>query len=73
MIGRQHEIVHNTDEQVREYVRKGLELLDELEVPDELRAVVFERAVNLFASKQVVVEAVQPGAIELPNLRAAGR
>lgn len=68
--GRQSEIVHNTDEQVREYVAKALALLDELEVPDELRPTVFERACNLYASKQVTLEVIQPHALDLGAIRA---
>lgn len=50
------EVVHNTDDQVREYLRKALALTDELEPPEDLRAIVFQSAVNLFSSKQVVLQ-----------------
>lgn len=69
MNGRKSEIVHNSDEQVREYVTKALALVDELDVPDDLRITAFERACNLYASKQVTIEVMQPAGIDLNALR----
>lgn len=70
MNGRKTEIVHNSDEQVREYVAKALALVAELEVPDDLRVTAFERACNLYASKQVTIEVMQPAGLDLGALRA---
>ncbi len=59
---------HNTDEQVAKYVRKALDLLDELAVADDLRPHVFTLACNLYSAKQIIVEQVAPGLLELPGV-----
>lgn len=48
----------NTDEQVREYVGKALALIDELDVPDDLRPAAFKEAVGLYAAKTLIQEQV---------------
>lgn len=52
---------HNTPEQVREYVREALAVVDELDVPDDLRAAAFAKACDLISGKQIVFE--QPASI----------
>ncbi len=61
MNGRKSEIPHNSDEQVREYVEKALALVDDLDPPSDLRVAAFVKAMELYASKQVMIEAIQPG------------
>ncbi len=61
MNGRKSEIPHNSDEQVREYVAKALALVDDLDPPSDLRVAAFAKAMELYASKQVMIEAIQPG------------
>lgn len=51
---------HNTDEQVREYVLKALNLVDELHIVDELAPAVFAAACNLYSGKQITLEEVRP-------------
>ena len=65
MQGIRREHHHNTDEQVREYVTKALALVADLEVPEDLRAAVFDKACNLYSTKQILVEQVMQG---VPNL-----
>jgi hypothetical protein len=56
---------HNTTEQVRAYLSFALDVVADLEIPDDLREVAFAKAVDLFSSKQIFYE--QPTVI--PNLR----
>ena len=42
-----------TREQVVGTLREGLEVLDEANVPAELRSIAFERALQLIASKRI--------------------
>lgn len=51
---------HNTPEQVREYVREGLAVVAELEVPDDLRVAAFTKAVDLASAKSVTVTQLAP-------------
>jgi len=60
MIGRRTEHHHNTAEQIRGYLAAALEVVAELEVPDDLRIAAFTKAVDLAASKSVTVEQVAP-------------
>lgn len=58
---------HHTDEEVHDAITKALTLVDELDVPGDLRRAVFEQAVTLYAQKAVTfVEQFQPGALALP-------
>jgi hypothetical protein len=50
------EYQHNTPEQVRDYLREALAIVDELDPPDELRAALFVQAVGLLSAKQIVFE-----------------
>ncbi len=61
MHGRKSEIPHNSDEQVREYVEKALALVNDLDTPGDLRVAAFVEAIKLYAAKQVMIEAIQPG------------
>jgi hypothetical protein len=47
------EYPHNTPEQVREYLREGLKVIEELDPPEDLRESCFNAAVNLTAAKQI--------------------
>jgi hypothetical protein len=64
------EIPNNTDSQVEEYVAKALVLVSELDPEPLLRGPVFEKACDLYASKQVVM--TQPQPIDLAMLRGNG-
>jgi hypothetical protein len=48
----------NTAEQVEQYIRDALELTERLAPPDDLRQIVFAKAVDLGSSKQVTLEQV---------------
>jgi hypothetical protein len=61
---------HNTREQVTDYLRAALEVVDELDIPDDLRPAAFVQAVGLFSAKQVTMEQLQPG-LDLGALRGA--
>lgn len=50
------ELPHNTDEQVREYLQAALAVVADLELDDDLRVPAFIKAVDLFASKQIIYE-----------------
>jgi hypothetical protein len=67
--GRRTEFAHNTPEQVREYLREALDVVDELGPPDDLRAACFTKAADLIAAKQITVEAVAPfgGGLAVPR------
>ena len=65
MHGRTVEYPHNTDEQVREYLTKALELVDDLDPAGDLRQAVFVKATEFYAAKQILMEQVVPG---VPNL-----
>jgi hypothetical protein len=51
---------HNTPEQIREYLREALDVVDELDPPDDLRVSAFVKAAELAAAKQVTGEAIMP-------------
>lgn len=61
MNGRRTEQPHNTPEQVREYLREALEVVDELGPPDDLRVACFTKAADLLSAKQIMLEAIAPG------------
>ena len=62
---RRHEHPDNTPEQVRDYLRAALELVAELEPPDDLRVATFTKAADLFASKHVTLEQLAPAGLVL--------
>ena len=61
---RKQELYHNTPEQVEQYIRDAVQMVETIDPPADLRAPVFEKACDLLAGKQVIYE--QVGA--LPNL-----
>ena len=65
MAGLRHEMFHYTSEQVRDHLADALALVDELQPPNDLRALAFDKAVNLLSTKQTVIEQVAPG---IPNM-----
>jgi len=64
------EIPNNTPAQVREYVQLALDLVAELDPPQDLREQVFAQACALYSGKQIVM--VQPQPIDLGALRGNG-
>lgn len=56
----------NTPEQVREYLREALAIVDELNPPPALQAAVFDKAAEFVSSKQVVVESIGTGGLAIP-------
>jgi hypothetical protein len=67
-----YEIVHNTREQVREYVADGLAILGELELERGEHAALLVKVVELLASKTVQVQNPQPIAV-LPGMLGLGQ
>jgi hypothetical protein len=57
------EIPHNTPEQVRLYLQAALELVEELEPPDDLRGIFYAKAIDLLSAKQLIVEQLAPGVL----------
>ena len=54
--------------QARDYLRTALELVAELDPPEDLRAAVFAKAADLVSAKQVFFEQVAPlGALSIPQ------
>lgn len=60
---------HNTPQQVREYLETAAKIVGELELDGDLKVPAFEKAVDLIAGKQIVVEQIAPGAIDLGKIR----
>lgn len=60
MNGIRTEMMHNTPEQVREYVREALSVLEDCAVPAELWTVAFPNVLSMVAAKQIAIEQVQP-------------
>jgi len=58
--GRKIEMYHSTDEQVEDFIRKGLALVDSIDPPSDLRAVVLTQAVALYSGRQIVWEQMGP-------------
>lgn len=50
----------NTDEQVEDYTRRALALVEKVDPPDDLRAAAFTAAFTALSGKQVVFEQVSP-------------
>lgn len=59
IVGRK-ELQNNTDEQVAEYIEKALRLVERLAPARTLEASVFEKAVDLYSAKQLLLEQAQP-------------
>jgi hypothetical protein len=62
---RQQEFPHNTPEQVYEYLRDAISAVEGLDPPEDLRPLVFAKAVDLFSAKQLIFEESPM----IPNLR----
>jgi hypothetical protein len=58
---RQTEYMNNTPEQVREYLQGAAEAVDAVDIPPDLIPVAFEKAIDLLAGKQIVLEQVGLG------------
>jgi hypothetical protein len=57
----------NTRTEVHDYLQAGLDLVDALAPPDDLRELCFAKAVELLAGKQVVMEPIAQAAPFLGN------
>jgi hypothetical protein len=65
---RQTEYPNNTPEQVREYLQGAADVVEAIDIPADLIPVAFEKAVDLLAGKQIVLEQVGLGmAMPRPN------
>jgi hypothetical protein len=62
---------YNTPEQAREYLREALAIVDELEPPDDLRGLVFDKAAQLVAAKAIVQDP-SPVAVDFSRLTGKG-
>lgn len=60
MNGRRTEQFHYTEEQVRDHLRDTLAIVDDLVVPEDLRAIAFQVVYNSLSAKQIVVEQIAP-------------
>ena len=66
---RTQEIHFHTREQVEGYIDDALSIVAPLQLEDGLRRSAFEKAVDLLAAKQVLVEQPQQVGIDLSKLR----
>ena len=62
MIGRYSERQNYTPAQATDHLRAALAIVDELDVPDDLRVAAFTKAADLLSAKQVLLEQAIPGA-----------
>jgi hypothetical protein len=58
---RQSEYPHNTPEQVREYIQGAADVVEACDIPPDLVPIAFEKAIDLIANKQIVLEQVGLG------------
>jgi hypothetical protein len=58
---RQTEYPNNTPEQVREYLQGAAAAVEAVDIPPDLIPVAFEKAIDLLAGKQIVLEQVSLG------------
>jgi hypothetical protein len=58
---RQTEYANNTPEQVREYLQGAADAVEAVDIPPDLIPVAFEKAIDLLAGKQIVLEQVGIG------------
>jgi len=65
------EVPNNTPEQVHGYLMATLTMLEDVAVPDDLRAVAFTAIFGAFSGKQVLL--VQPQPVSLPGLHGLGK
>jgi hypothetical protein len=64
---RQSEYPNNTPEQVREYIQGASDVVEACEIPPDLVPIAFEKAIDLLAGKQIVLEQVGLG-MAMPKL-----
>ena len=69
MNGIRSEAFHYTAEQVRDHLRDTLAIVDDLAVPDDLRAIAFQVVYNSLSAKQITLEQVAPtlGGLAVPR------
>jgi hypothetical protein len=58
---RQTEYPNNTPEQVRAYLQGAVDAVDAVDIPPDLVPIAFEKAVDMLAGKQIVLEQVGLG------------
>lgn len=58
----------NTPDEVRDYLRDALAIVDELDPPEDLRGLAFNHAVSLLSAGQTLFEQVQAGPLGVPVL-----
>lgn len=67
------ELHHNTPAQVRAYLREALDVVAELDPPDDLREACFQTACNLTSAKQIMMSQSPIGipgpALAIPGAR----
>lgn len=56
---------HHSEAQIRDSIMYGLELVEELEPPSDLRELVFAKAVDMHSAKQIFFEQIQPAGVLL--------
>jgi hypothetical protein len=62
------EVQHNSSEQVRLYLDEALQIVAELDVPDDLRVACFTKAADLIASKQLFIDPADTTAVAMPAM-----
>jgi hypothetical protein len=65
------EIPHHTPEQVREYLREALAVLEEIDPPADIRAPLFTQAAALLSGKNIIMGQPQP--VDLAGLNLGKR
>ena len=60
MNGRKVEFHHNTPEQVVGFLRAGLDMVEDLDPPSDLREAVFTQAVQMIQARAIQFEQVGP-------------
>lgn len=50
------ELYHNTEKQVVELLTFAAALVEQLDIPEDLRGIAFSKAIDLKASKQVFID-----------------
>jgi hypothetical protein len=58
---RQTEYPNNTPEQVRAYLQGAVDAVDAVDIPPDLVPIAFEKAIDLLAGKEIVLEQVGLG------------
>lgn len=63
-----HEIYLNTPDQSRGYLREALAIVEELDPPEDLRAIVFAKAVDHIAQKNVTIDPSDMSRVSVPAM-----